>query len=347
MSDAVLAIRLRALGDVVLTVPALRALRKGHGSAPLDVVTDPRYVPLLACLPWVRRVYGLGRGAFDTLRLAARLRGERYALAVDFFGNPRSAWLAALAGARTTAGYDLRGRRHFYRLRVPREVSPGPGRREFAAAVHRRLAIAAGGADDGLDTRLAPPESARAAAGALLARAGVRDPSRAIGLVAAGTWPTKTWPASHAAVFARVLIARGREVLLIAGPGEEATTSWLAARVPGLAVLPPCGILELLAVTARLAVVAGTDSGTRHLAAAAGTPTYTWQGPTHPDTWTAPDPRHAFWQTPLPCRACDRTRCPHWSCLPTLEPHDAASRVLGHLEALHEHAADLGPAARA
>ncbi|NOT33971.1 MAG: glycosyltransferase family 9 protein [Candidatus Eisenbacteria bacterium] len=343
---AVLAIRLRALGDVVLTIPALRALHLGHG-APVDVVTDPRYVELVEDLPYVRRVFALGRGSFDTLRLIATLRRERYAVAVDFFGNPRSAWLTAGARASTTAGYNLRGRGFAYRIRVAREQSPGPGRREYAAHVHRRLALAAGGRDDGLDARLTPTTAALAAADRMLASAGVRDPAHAIALVAAGTWATKTWPIAHAALLARRLVSAGREVVLIEGPGEERLAAWLTTNAPGVVRLPRCGIRELTAVIARLSALVGTDSGPRHLAAALGRPTYTWFGPTHPDTWTAPDPRHGFWQTSLPCRACDRTRCVHWSCLPALDPAIAAAHVLAHLEAFGGNPADFGPAARA
>ncbi|HUK64375.1 MAG TPA: hypothetical protein VLV15_13605, partial [Dongiaceae bacterium] len=119
MSAPILAVRLRALGDVVLSTPALRALRRGHPDSPLDVVTDPRYVPLVAGLPYVRRVFALGRGPWDAWRLARVLRRERYGWAVDLFGNPRSAQLVALSGAARRAGYELRGRRHAYDVRVP------------------------------------------------------------------------------------------------------------------------------------------------------------------------------------------------------------------------------------
>lgn len=345
MSDAVLAIRLRALGDVVLTTPALRALRRGH-PGPLDVVTDVRYVPLLEGLPGIRNVWGMGRTARETLQLAMRLRNERYALAVDFFGNPRSAFLTAASGARTTAGYDLRGRRYAYRTRVAREVSPAPGRREHASAVHVRLAEAVGGRADGLASDVALGDAARREADALLRTAGIGQPSATVGFVAAGTWPTKAWPPSHAAQCIRRLNAAGIPVLLIAGPGEELVTMALTTLVPGLPVLPRAGIAALVGVIARLRAVVGTDSGPRHIAAALGVPTYCWFGPTHPDTWASPGPAHGFWWTPLPCRACDRTACPHWSCLPTLTPNVAADAVLTHLE-LHAPISDLRPAADA
>jgi ADP-heptose:LPS heptosyltransferase len=290
-------------------------------------------------------VWTVDRTLGGTARRIAALRRQRVELAVDFFGNPRTAAIAALCGARRSAGYDLRGRRNAYRLRVPRELAPERGRREHAAATHLRLAVAAGGVADGLDTRVAVSGAAREAAAGILAGCGLST-ARTVGLVAAGTWPSKTWPLSHAAVLARRLLAAGWAVAAILGPGEDSIGEDLAELAPGVRALPPCDVGVLAAVVERLAAVVGVDSGPRHLAAALGVPTFAWFGPTRPDTWNPPGELHGFLRTDLPCRACDRTHCPHWSCLPGLEPEAASALVLEHLSR-HGRTAALGPAARA
>jgi len=341
VSDAVLAIRLRALGDVVLTTPALRALHRGAPGATIDVVTEARYAPLLEGLPGVGRVIGLARGGGPGLAMpdAVRaVRARRYARAVDFFGNPRSALLTAASRAPATYGYDLRGRRNAYRHRVARDVPPVAGRLEYAAASHVRLAVAAGGVADGLRARVTVSEAARAQATELLAAAGVDAPSRTLGLVPAGTWGTKTWPPAHMAWFARHVLASGRALLALTGPGEDAVTRTLVELAPGTRVLPPCDVPALAAVIERLAGVVGTDSGPRHLAAALGRPTFAWFAPTHPDNWTPPgEPMHGTFWSPVPCRGCNRTACPHWVCLPTLHPDAAFALADAHFRA---HAAE-------
>ena len=329
MSEAVVAIRLRAMGDVVLTTPAFRSL--AAGGRELHVVTESRFAPLLEGLPWIARVWGIERTGASTRAAASGLAQLRPRTAVDFFGNPRSAVLARATGAAEVWGYDLRGRRHFYSATVPRETRLPGDRREHASAVHLRLARAAGGAETGPGAEVAIGDSARAEAERLLAQAGVRDASRAVGLVAAGSWPTKTWPVSHSAILARELVAAGYEVLLVSGPGEEGIVRRLASLAPAVRVLPPCGVAALAAVIARLRAVVGTDSGPRHLAAALGVPSFAWFGPTHPDTWNPPGEEHGYWRTDLPCRACDRTACPHWNCLPSLSPETGSAHVLAHL----------------
>jgi ADP-heptose:LPS heptosyltransferase len=346
----ILAIRPRALGDVVLVTPALRALRKGNGGASIEVATEPRYACLLEGLEGIDRVWPLERSAGGTLRLILALRRRRYDLAVDFFGNPRTALIAGSCGAKRTAGYDLRGRGRAYDVRVPRTLEfsgAGGTRREYAAATHVRLAEAAGGVADGLDANIALRAGAEAIGAKRLEAAGVRDPLRAIGLVPAGTWPAKAWPAVNAGQLAKRLIDAGREVVLLTGPGEDAVAGTVLRHAPQARVLPASGVAELAAVIAALGAVAGVDSGPKHVAAALGVPTITWYGPTHPDTWSPPSASHAFWRTPLPCRACDRTTCTHWNCMPGLTAEAAARLVLDHLEIHERTAPHFHPAARA
>lgn len=336
MSRVAVAIRLRAMGDVVLTTPAFRSL--AEAGFDLHVVTETRFAPLLAGLPWIAKVWGAERTNASTRSLAGALSRLGASVAVDFFGNSRSALIARATRARSVWGYDLRGRRHLYTGTVPREIRSAGDRREHASAVHLRLARAAGGADVPATPRVAPPPAAGPEADRLLGAAGVREPGRTVGLVAAGSWATKMWPVSHSAVLARELSAAGHEVLLLAGPGEEGVTRRLTALAPATHVLPACGTGELAAVIAKLRAVVGTDSGPRHLAAALGVPSFSWFGPTHPDTWNPPGEEHGYWRTDLPCRACDLTSCPHWNCLPTLAPGDGAALVLAHLERHPRHA---------
>ena len=94
MSAPVVAVRLRALGDVVLATAAFRSLAEGHPDAPLHVVTESRFAPLLEGQPGIARVWPLERTNRSSLEVIRALRALRPALAVDFFGNTRSAIVA-------------------------------------------------------------------------------------------------------------------------------------------------------------------------------------------------------------------------------------------------------------
>ena len=332
MSAPVVAVRLRALGDVTLTTAALRSLAAGYPGSPLHVVTESRFAPLLEGQPGIARVWPLERTTRSTLSVTLALRKLQPALAVDFFGNSRSAVIARFCGARTVWGYDMRGRGRLYHRTVPRVAHPGAEQREYAAASLVRLARAAGGGEVPALPHLVLTDAARRAGEAALARAGVVDPARTVALVPAGSWATKTWPLANSAYLARALRDAGHAVVAIGGPGEEAVLRRLAALVPGTPLLTAPDVAALAGSIAPLRALVGTDSGPRHLAIAFGLPTYTWFGPAHPDAWTPADPRHAVWRTDLPCRACERTVCAHWNCLPALSAAAAAKLVLSHLE---------------
>ena len=331
MSSPVVAVRLRALGDLVLCTAAFHSLAEGHPGRDLHVVTESRFAPLLEGQPQIARVWRVERTTTSTLRVLAALRGLRPSLAVDFFGNSRSALLTGLTGAKHIWGFDVRGRSSAYHHTVPRVQHASEERREYAAASLLRLARAAGGAAVPAFPRLALTERAKRTGAECLARAGVEEPGRTVGLVPAGSWPTKTWPLSHNAAVARTLLEAGHPVLAIDGPGEERVLERLAALAPGTRTLRAPDVAALSGAIAPLVALVGTDSGPRHLAVAFGIPTYTWFGPAHPGAWTPDDPRHGYWRTSLPCRACERTVCPHWNCLPLLTPEEAGARVLEHL----------------
>jgi ADP-heptose:LPS heptosyltransferase len=276
-------------------------------------------------------VWSVERTTGSTFQVLRALRALRPAVAVDFFGNSRSALLAGLSGARQVWGFDVRGRSHAYHHTVPRVQHAGAEQREYAAASLLRLARAAGGAAVPAFPRLTLTERAKRSGAECLARAGVDAPARTVGLVPAGSWATKTWPLSHSAMLARRLLQAGHPVLAIGGPGEERVLERLATLAPGTRTLRAPDVAALAGAIAPLAALVGTDSGPRHLAIAFGLPTYTWFGPAHPGAWTPEDPRHGYWRTSLPCRACERTVCPHWNCLPSLSPEEAGERVLAHL----------------
>jgi ADP-heptose:LPS heptosyltransferase len=131
-------------------------------------------------------------------------------------------------------------------------------------------------------------------------------------------------------VLARRLLEAGHRVLAIGGPGEERVLERLATLAPGTSTLRAPDV----------AALAGRDRAARgarrhrQRAAPPGDrvrPAHVhWFGPAHPGAWTPDDPRHGYWRTSLPCRACERTVCPHWNCLPALTPEEAAARVLEH-----------------
>ena len=102
--EKILAVQFKYLGDAVFVTPALRALRERWPEGEIHVLVAAEVAPLLANLPWIKKVWALprtrGRARVrDSWPVIRALRREKFQRAVDFGGNDRGAILSFLSGA--------------------------------------------------------------------------------------------------------------------------------------------------------------------------------------------------------------------------------------------------------
>jgi len=313
---AILVIRHRAGGDLLLTTPALRALRASVPTARIDVLASRGMGQILAENPDVDRVIEFDRKSVRSgLALYARLARGGYDAVLDLVSNPRSAFLTRLTRAPVRVGYDIAGRRGAYTLRVPREPTGPDGRPVIRYAPEAALDLlrAAGIEARGLDLTFHVSNEARGAAERWLASPeAARDESLPIvACLPTGSWPAKTWPPER---FAEAMdaLADAATILWLWGPGERAAVESARAAMRARSLLaPPTGWQELGALLARCAVLVSNDSGPKHVAVALGIPTVTIFGPTHPGTWHPPSgPHRALVADGLDCLHCNENVCP-------------------------------------
>lgn len=322
-SPRILVIRPDHLGDVLLSRPALEAMRRALPHSEITVVVGPWGAASLRGFPGRVAEYafpGFSRAPKrhalapygQLLALAARLRRERYAAAIVL--RPDHWWgalAAALAGVPVRVGLRTAETTPF----LTHPVEPrGP---EHAADTAIRLVAALARA---LGTKTEPeapvPRFEPTARGAAVAEAllPTESPrSRPLVLLHPGAGArTKLWPAQRWAALCRALESDA-DVLLCAGPGDETDVEAIRQRVgPGLRLLSGLSWDELAAVFQRVDAVVGVDSGPLHLAAAVGTPTVRAYGPTDPRIH---GPRggvepHRALQGPLPCVPCGNIAAP-------------------------------------
>ena len=115
----ILLIRLRLIGDVIFTTPAIRAIRRRFPEAHLTYLVEPDAAPVLSGNLHLDEVVvaeppDAPRRWLHDLALARRLRRERFDVAIDFHGGPRSSLLAWASGAPRRIGYQIVGRSWMY-----------------------------------------------------------------------------------------------------------------------------------------------------------------------------------------------------------------------------------------
>jgi len=127
----ILLIRLRMIGDVVFTTPAIRALRRRFPEARLTYLVEHAAAPVVAGNPHIDEVIavpltsGLAR-LRDDWRIGRDLRRRRFDLVIDFHGGPRGSWLSWLTRAPERLGYTVIGRSWMYTRAIerPRQLRP-------------------------------------------------------------------------------------------------------------------------------------------------------------------------------------------------------------------------------
>lgn len=337
----ILLVRPRAAGDVLLATPILAALRETFPEAWIALAVRRNMVPLVEENPHADEILVIdafedaalpaARRALGAARFFARLRGERFDLAIDLHGGPRSALVTFATGARVRVGYDTPGRRAAYTVRVPRfEIDPD-GKQIVRSAVRVNAAVVSRIGvrvrDESLVLRV--PERARRRARAFLDAEGLGSERPLVLVNPAAKWATKAWPAErYAAVARRLVLDRGADVVVLWGPGERATAERVVAEARGAGsttairsgpriLLAPEGDLGDVAALVEVAdLVVGTDSGVSHIAAALGIPSVTLFGPTNPTAWHPYDPaRHVPICHRVPCSFCNLTACAWHACM--------------------------------
>jgi lipopolysaccharide heptosyltransferase II len=348
-----LLVRLREIGDVVFTTPAVQALRRHFPGAHISYVVEPAAAPIVQRNPHLDDVIvaprrrGL-RGLLGDLALARRLRAARYDLAIDFHGGPRASLLTWLSAARERVGYTIVGRSWMYTRRVgrPRALRP---RHSVENQWDLLTPIGIGPPDRSMfPVEMPLDDAARQRIDARLAAAGVGGNEVAIVVHVSAGNPFRRWPIGHFVALVTALAQRDarRRIIITSGPSEHDAADRVIAEAR--AQLEPaaaervlsCGefsLAELRALAERAALYIGGDSGPLHVAATTRVPIVGLYGPTLPA-------RSAPWRDPrwidvavdagnLPCRPCDQRVCApgDFRCLTSIAPEqvlEAAARAL-------------------
>jgi lipopolysaccharide heptosyltransferase II len=356
----ILLIRLRLIGDVVFTTPAVRALRRRFPEAHLAYLVEPEAAPVVRGSPHLDAVMIVPRPAGRTrligdIRLAARLRAERFDLVIDFHGGPRSSWLTLATGARRRIGYTVTGRGWMYTERVarPRELR---ARHSVQNQWDLLRPLGIPPPDPARDpTEMAEDPAAAASVTGRLTDLGIGAVDELVVVHVSAGNPFRRWPrASFIDLVAHLAAEDRRWIIVTAGPSDRGAAAAVRdearRRLPAPArsrVAEPgeFDLAELRALIARAALFIGGDSGPLHVAGTTRTPIVGLYGPTlaaRSAPWRDPSLiAEAVHLADLPCRPCDQRRCAtdDYRCLAGIEVQAVAAAAERALERAREDGA--------
>ena len=305
------------MGDILHALPAVTALRLAHPDWEIGWVVEPRWQPLLragnrekgtgnsgksgaeerlrapealgrdAAMPVVDRLHfapsrewkrhplsAATRRAIGALR--SELRAAEYSAVLDLQGAIRSAVISRMSGCSRRIGEARPREWPAQWLFTERVVTHG------AHVIEQDVELASAVAGDALsavDAQLPIDPDAEAWCAAWFAET-FPGSARPIALITPGAgWGAKRWPPERYAAVAEGLAQRGFRVVINAGPGEELLAAAIAS---GSAVALTASLPQLIALTRRVALCIGGDTGPLHLASALGRSVVGIYGPTDP-----------------------------------------------------------------
>lgn len=277
----VLLINSTALGDLLFSTPAIRALKETFPLWRLDLVVNPAYAALVAHNPYLDRLISFPGRSWRLFPLMRELKRGQYDLVLILHGNDPEATLLARAAASPhiigSAGSPLS---FAYAARVARQDP-------WEHAIERRLnfvrLLGADTADKSMQLFLPPGERERAAD--LLSSHFGEMPPLIVAFHPTGSGSYKWWPReSFAALGDYLHKTYGASFLIISGRRDRPEAEALAARLPKPSLVTG-GRLPLPTVAALLShcrLLVANDSGPLHLALALGVPSIALMGADHP-----------------------------------------------------------------
>jgi lipopolysaccharide heptosyltransferase II len=344
----ILCVRLDNLGDLLMTTPALRALKAGHPDRRLCLLGSPAAcaaAPYVAELdeaidyaaPWVKQTGAAADRGAD-LAMIEHLRGRRFDAAVIFTVYSQNPLPAALFCH--LAGIPLRlahSRENPYQLLSHWLPETEPQQR-IRHEVRRQLDLVASVGASSTELRLsfAPQPQDYGRVHELLHRRGLQPEGPWLLVHPGATAPSRRYPARGFAQAIELLLRRGGPPVVFAGSAQEQPLveeireqiAFPTSSLAGELSLGQCGAAIGLA-----SVLLANNSGPVHLAAALGTPVV--------DLYALTNPQHTPWQVPsrvlfqdVPCRFCFKSVCPqgHHRCLEGVTPEQVAEAVESLLE---------------
>ena len=324
------------LGDIEMSLPALRAIRRTYPRAHLAVLVKGDLASFFDGARWVDEVipYSVGRGLsgfFDRRRIVGEIRSRRFDLGVLFPNSFESALWLTMAGVRRRAGFIADARGAMLTLKATPLAEANNGHQSnYWLSMLRATGVADGRVDDSaLDVY--PPHRERMREWLAANRKRPGRPLYAIA-PAAAYGPAKEWPPDSYGALIDLLARRDdAEVVLVGAPSERTKCEEVAAAAKSDAIIAAghTNIGELIALLSLCDGFLGNDSGCMHLAGALGIPTVAIFGSTNPDRTGPMGPKTRVIYRQLECSPCLARTCRfgHYKCLTQIEPAELADAI--------------------
>ena len=308
----ILVVRLRSIGDTVLTTPALIALRRFLPDAQIDVLLEDWVAPVLDGFDVVDNVLTVKRGdTKDRLRMMAKLRMRGYDVALNLHGGTTAGFFTLASGAKYRVGFESYRPQFFYNRLAP--ASSEFWRREKTHSAEQQLALLGWTGVPVADrpkTRLTVKPELEDFAARVFREYEIDEDYPFALIHPTSAFETKHWGTENFAAAVKFLYELGIISVAVGTKDDLPVLLDLFDKSPLQVLLHNKTLPEITAMAARAKIFVGNDSGIAHIAAAVNTPSVVIFGSSnvaHWRPWT--DAPHEVVTENLPCAPCAGYKC--------------------------------------
>jgi ADP-heptose:LPS heptosyltransferase len=305
--NKILIIKLRGIGDVVLSTIVLDNLKIDFPFARIDFLCDSPSKPGLEGLPQIDEVYILPKSFLSRIAIYIKIRKNRYDLVLDFYSNPSTAQLTFLSGARYRAGFAYKGRKWAYNL-----LGPSERNRYHSALLHLELLNSIGLTSSNENLYFHVSKDDNLFADKWLTQKTLQDKSF-YGISPSGGWASKKCdPEKFAEIAESTYKKYNLRVLLLWGPEDYDDAVKIQKLLGDKSLLAPATTIgQMAAFISKCLFLIANDSGPMHISTAVKTPVLSIHGPTNPLHQGPYGSMHEWINlSELDCIMCNLLDCP-------------------------------------
>lgn len=323
----ILVIKFGGIGDILLSTPVLPNLKNFFPEAEINYLTLRHSRDILIDNPYLSRAFTYDPSEDKSWCLIKNIRSQKYDLVIDLFGNPRTALITFLSGARYRFGFNFRGRNYAYNIKA--EGRGGIVHNvDFNLDALRALEIPITSKKLYLPLNIVHEEFADK-----FIKTNNIDSKKIIGISKTGGWESKRYKKDDYIELINKLNSMYEVNFLLfwGNEKEREDCDYIKERIlkQNIYVIPDSPIRYLAAIIKKCTIVIGNDSGPMHIAVAMGVPTLGIYGPTDPKLQGPYGENNLYIvNEKLDCLYCNLLECPIGNiCMTQLPKENVINKV--------------------
>ena len=332
----ILLIRLRRIGDIIMTTPAVSVLREGFPQASISYVVEKPYKSLVDGNPNLDKIIALSREKTirESLSVIRQIRKEKYDLVLDFHGGPRASLIALFSKAKLKIGYRIKYRHIIYDIAIPRSKENG-----YFHSVENHINLVK---VLGIKVNSLPPlelpqaqKEEHEKVKRIVNEKGLDSSKNIILHISAGN-EFRDWGVENLIQLINLLASlEGIKIILIGEEEDRNVEEEILRKAdhPLFSLVGMLNLRELRELISHSTLFVGSDSGPMHIAASTSTPIVAYFGPTlsaHFAPWMA---KASIIEKDFDCRPCKQKQCHYkdFRCLQSIKPEEVYEACLRYV----------------